>query len=347
MSLRTSIGLVLVFVSSQAVTTLGDPLPAKDSGASFGSDHGLGFSDGALYLHTGDTIYSVNVTDPNDPLFTSHMTGLRSAFGGGVRAFEGSFATAPGDAVMINMGFTSGGVLSVDLDAKTTAPVLDFDDDNIFSTAGRADHTFYAMWSDPNFTTSTLLYRIDPNTLATQQAADPAAGTGDASGGMVFESDGDLIAGTFDFINGDAKFFRINAVDLATFESVGTMPPTSLIGGGSANGNVNVVVDKDGLIFFNTTTGIGLFDPAGPSAQNFYGDILDPNLFSYDGFKLPLNGLAYDEPNHQLVFAEFNGGIDNYELVFLPVPEPTSGASLLVSCTVVLAALRPSRRVRR
>lgn len=342
---RSSIVPFIICMAFHCVTMHGDPLPPKDSGASFGSHHGLGFSDGVLYLHTGDTIYTVDLTDPNDPLFTSHMSGLRSTFGtGAARAFEGGFATAPGDAAMINMGFTDGGVLSVDLNAKTIVVVADFDADNVFSTAGRIDHTFYAMWSDPNLTTSTFLYHVAPNTLSTQQMVDPASG--DASGGMAFESNGDLVAGTFDFINGDAKFYRISAADLATFESVGAVPTAMLLGSGSANGNVNVVVDRDGLVFFNTTTGIGLLDPSEPTVLNFYHDILDPNLFNYDGFKLPLNGLAYDELNHQLVFAEFNSGIDNYELAFLPIPEPTVAAILLAAGVVAFAAYRPVSSMR-
>ena len=347
MVLRTSIGLVPVVILAHAVATLGDLLPPKDGGSAFSSGHGLGYSEGVLYLHTGDTIYTVDVTDPNDPLFTSHMTGLRSAFGGGPRAFEGSFATAPGGAAMVNMGFTSGGVLSVDLDAKTTAPVLDFDDDNIFSTAGRADQTFYATFVDPNFTTFTLLYHIDPNTLATQQVVDSAAGTGDASGGLAFDSNGDLIAGTFDFLSGAANFFRIDAADLAAFETSMTIPPVVQIGSGAANGTVNIVVDQNGLIFFNTTTGIGLLDPAASTVQNFYRDILDPNLFNYDGFKLPLNGLAYDGANHQLVFAEYDFDLEQYDLVFLAVPEPTTYAVFLIAGLTTLLRVRQTRRVRR
>jgi len=318
-----------------------DTLPPKDSGAAFGSNHEIGFSDGVLYLHTGDSLYVVDAGDPSGPSFNLHMSGLRSAFGGTARALEGSFSTASGGQAMINAGFSDGGVLTVDLMSRTSRSVTDFDDDNIFRTAGRNDRTFYAMWADTVFppSTSTLVYRIDPADLTTQPVVDPALGTGDASGGMVFDRDDNLIIGTFDFIRDRARFFRVEATDLSQFESGGVVPPVAELGSARANGNRNLVVDREGRIFFNTTTGIGLFDPSTGDSKNFYRDVCDPDLFNYDGFKLPLNGLAYAAGQHQLVFAEFDTELDGYELIFLDVPEPLT-AVMLVLGTLAFASQR-------
>ena len=333
----------LIILLSTAHILSADPLPAKDSGATFGSHHGLGFSDGTLYLHTGDTIYSVDATHPADPSFTLHMNGLRSAFAGPPRVFESGFATADGGHALVSMGFTDGGVLAIDLVGKTTQFVSDFDIDNIFNAAGRVDGTFYAMRVDPGFATSTFVYHVDPSTHATDAVVDPAAGTGDASGGMTFDASGNLLVSSFDFTNGRANFYSVLASDLLGFESQGTTPPVTLLGGGPANGNYNIVVTSNDTIFFNTTTGIGQLNPATGTVSNIYRDILDPDLFNYDPFKQPLNGLAYDVAMDHIVFAEFNDTLDAYELVWLAMPEPTGLMSFGLALVISLSRRRNLR----
>lgn len=336
--LRASILFLAVGIAlSFQTTATANPLPTKDGGAPFGNHHGLGFSDGTLYLHTGDSIYTVDTANPSDPEFTLLLGGIRSAFAGPQRVFEGAFAAADGGHALVSMGFTDGGVLHVDLAAPSATPIADFDTDNIFSAAARRDLPFYATWVDPAFATSTFVYHVDTASQAPEEVVDPAAGTGEASGGMAFDTAGNLVVGSFDFINGRARFYQILATDLLAFEMQGTTPPTTLLGESPANGNANVVAAMNGDIYFNTTTGIGRFNPTDSGVNNIYRDILDPDLFNYDPFRQPLNGLAYDEATQQLVFAEFNPFLEVYELVFLQVPEP---AALPVIVGGALAFLR-------
>ena len=170
--------------------------------------------------------------------------------------------------------------------------------------------------------------------LDSRRLADPSPG--DASGGLAFDVDGNLFVGTFtpgafpDPI-GDARFFRISATDLAAFASDGTAVTATFLGQGSANGNGTIVVTRNGQIFFNTSTGIGRFEPLKRQVTNFYRDILDRDLYDLDSAKLPLNGLAYDFSTDQLVFAAYDTPSDAYHLVFLDVPEPASSILLFIA----------------
>lgn len=338
-----AVGIVLSFLTAATA----NPLPPKDSGAPFGSHHGLGFSDGTLYLHTGDSIYTVDTANPSDPKFTLLLGGMRSAFAGPQRVFEGEFSTADGGRALVSMGFTDGGVLHVDLTAPSATPIADFDTDNIFSAAARSDFPFYATWVDPGFATSTFVYQVDATSQASEAVVDPAAGTGEASGGMAFDAAGNLVVGSFDFINGRARFYQILAADLLAFKTQGTTPPTTLLGESPSNGNANVVASPNGDLYFNTTTGIGRFNPTGSGVNNIYRDILDPDLFNYDPFRQPLNGLAYDEATQQLVFAEFNTFLEVYELIFLQVPEPAALPVIVGGALLLLRQRRTLRRARR
>ena len=171
---RFSTSAMLISALAASVVS-GNPLPVKDSTASFGSNYGLGFSDGLLYLHTGDSIYTVDISDQADPKFSMHMNGLESAFAGGQRAFEGGFATRPGQSAAVSMGFSDGGVLVIDLSAKTTVIVPDFDsdssdDDNVFGLAASPiTGGFYAVWASRSFAPvdATKVYKITPSTLVT------------------------------------------------------------------------------------------------------------------------------------------------------------------------------------
>ena len=322
---------------------LADALPAKDSTSPFAFNHSLAVSGDDIYLYTGDSIYSVNLTDPSDPIFTRHIGGLESAFGGERRAAEGGLFTNDDGSALVTFGFTSGGVLAVDLDTKAITPVTDYDDANIFSAAGQSDGDFYTQFAAADFSTATRIDYLPPSLDVTPGVADP----GDpSSGGMALDNEGDLIVGTFDFGNfpdpvGRANFFRIAADDLAAFEATGASPTLEFLGGGDATGNASVVTDDDGRIYFNTTTGIGLFDPATGEVSNLFRDITDPATFTYGGFTAPLNGLAYWEDRDALLFADYNDAAGVYELRVLPVgavPEPAT--SLLLGAGVVLLAVR-------
>lgn len=335
-------------VTAAPLAALADPLPAKDSTSPFAFNHSLAFSGDDLYLYTGDTIYSVDVSDPADPMFTPHITGLESAFGGGRRAAEGGLFTSPNGTGLVTFGFTSGGVLAVDLNTNAVTPVADYDTANVFSAAGQGDGDFYTQFADRNFPASTAT-RIDylpPSLDVVAGIADP----GDlSSGGMAFAPDGDLIVGTFDFGRfpdpvGTAKFYRITAADLTAFEANGTSPTLTFLGGGDATGNASVVVDDAGRVFFNTTTGIGLFDPDTGEVSNFYRDIVDPATFTYGGFTAPLNGLAYWDERDSLIFAEYDDAAGVYQLRVLPVPEPGAG---MVLAFAVMASLAKRRGVGR
>ncbi len=314
--------MVLVTITTLAATATAraDALPAKDSTSSFGFNHGLGFSDGTLYLYTGDSIHTVDIANPANPTFTLHMTGIESALGGGARPAEGAIATADNGQALVALGFSGRGALKLDLDAKTMQPVADYDEANLYSAALRADGNAYVQWVADDWSTATRIDHIAPGLAVTTGVADPADL---ASGGMAFDAAGNLIVGTFDWWNGLAKFYRVAAADLAAFEADATAPTLEFLGQGPANGNGALVVGHDGQIFFNTTTGIGRFDPVAGVVTNLYRDVLDPDLFGY-GPNAPLNGLAYDATGQQLIFAEYDSGQDAYFLRFVAVPEPVS-----------------------
>ncbi len=320
-------------------------LPAKDSTAAFGSNYGLGFSNGELYLHTGDSIYVLQDNGPGGQTFNLHMTGLETAFTGARRAFEGTFATAPNGHALVSMGFSDGGVLLIDLANKTSRVVPDFDgdgqdNDNIFSAAGQSDGTFFATWVSPSFfpVDATKVYQIDPVTLGTTLVTDPNPGQN--SGGMTFNPDGDLIVGTFipegtfpDPV-GTASYFSIEANQLGQ-----PNPQAQSIGTGSTNGNAFLTTDNDGNIYFNTTTGIGVLGVGESQAKNFFGDITDPDLFGLSGPpQITIEGLAFDPLTNNLFFAQKVGS--GFELVSLTVPEPSTAAALVLLVFVNASRLR-------
>lgn len=337
---------------SPAVTHA-DPLPAKDSSSASSISHQLGFSHGTLYLYTGNSLYDVDLTDRTDPGFNLVATGFESALGD-ARPYEGDFVTAGNGAAAISYGFSSGGMAIVDLDALSTqsvpdatTAVPDFDAANLFSLAGRADGTFYAQAVAADFSTSTALYRVDPVTGDTAFAADPAAGSGFASGGIAFDDDANLYATAFDFSTfpfpdprGAAHFYRVDAADLADFEAGGATPSVTELGTGLTNGNGEIVAAL-GQVYFNTSTGIGQFDPDTGGVTNLVGDITDPDLFSY-GNTQPYNGLAFDPSAQELIFARYDTSTGGYVLDSLVVPEP--GTGLVVLMGLGLAAARRSRK---
>lgn len=330
--------LVSTVLAATAHATL---LPAKDSSSPFGNNYSLGFSDGVLYLYTGNSIYQVDRTDPDNPVFTLHMTDLEQAFDGPTRAAEGGMAIADNGQAFIPFGFTSRGVLKVDLNAKTTQEITAYDETNIYGAAGRADGNFYAQAEAEDGSTSTRIDRVTPGLTVTTDVADPQDLS---SGGMAFDSAGNLIVGTFDWMNGQANFYRITATELAAFESNSTTPTLTFLGSGAANGNGTLLVDKDGLIFFNTTTGIGMLDPDTGNVTNFFRDILDPDLFTYAN--LPLNGLAYDPDTHELIFAQYNETLAGYELTSVIIPEPAT-ALMVLGVAAWLGVRRRHYRVQR
>lgn len=336
--LRASIvGLLTAFSGLSGGVALGEALvvaPPKDSTALFGSYYGLGFSDGELYLHTGNSIYVLDRSGGETPSFRLYMTGLEFAFGGPRRGYEGAFAAGPGGKALVSMGFTDGGALLVDLATRTTRVVPDFDgdgsnDDNIFSATVGAEGRIYAMWASRRFfpVDATKVYAIDPVTLETRLVAD--VNPGEYSGGLALDSQGNLYAGTFvagQFPNpvGTAKLFLLNAGEL----NGNGLARASLVGGGASNGNIWTVVDRKGSVFIGTPTGIGVLRPGSTKIRNFYGNITDEGLFSNP--KFILEGLAYDPVNDRIAFLETEKGTVQYVPKVLPVPEPASLAMLIV-----------------
>ena len=316
-----------------------DTMPAKDSSSLYPTNYGLGYSDDVLYLHTGDSIYRVDATDPADPSFSQVIGGLQSAFPDydqfGERWFEGGFATAPGGKAFVSFGASHGGALLVDLTHPTTTAVADFDTANLYSAAGQADGDFYTMFVDPDWTNPTQVYRVDGQTGNATYATDPS--TDPASGGMAFDAEGNLYVGTLNYLTSPntVHFFRIDAEDLAIYEAGGGAPGATALGGSEANGNGQMVVDHEGNIYFNTTTGIGRFDPLTGQTSTLYGDLLDPNLFTY-GNTTPYSGLAYDAAGDRLVFGEYDADLGGYELRFVAVPEPAGAAVLLLGAAMLL-----------
>lgn len=334
--LRTFAGLMTVVSLASPATLLAAPLPLRDTTSEFGVNYSLGFSDGTLYVYTGDSIYIADLSDESDPSFSLHMSGLESAFGGEVRRSEGVMVTAPGGRALISFGFSDRGVLAVDLGAKTTQPIAAYDTANIYSAAGRPDGTFYVQ--NAVGTTPNQVDRVAPDLTVTPGVADPADL---ASGGMAFDALGNLYVGTFDYNLsspiGEAHFYRISAADIAAFEADGTTPTLEFLGSGASNGNSSMVAGDNGLLYFTTTTGIASFDPSTGLIDEVYLSVVDPDIYAYE-FE-PLNALAYDTVTDRLVFAEHVGG-GAYELRFLAVPEP-SMAMLLAPA--VLVAFRRTR----
>ncbi|MEX0885875.1 MAG: hypothetical protein WD009_05495 [Phycisphaeraceae bacterium] len=330
-------------VALGATPLLADALPATDGSAPWGNSYSLAYSGGELYLHTGDSLYLIDDADRDNITFETHMTDLELAFGGGRRWFEGAFATDADGHALMSMGYSDRGMLRLDLASQTAQTVSAFDDDNIFSIAGRRGGHFYAMWADPDFVAPesfTHIYHVGPDGEPVF-AFDPAPG--DNSGGLAFTPDDDLIVSSFVPGGGPLgtnRFFRVLAADLAAFEADGSEPGVELIAElTQTNSTSTLIVDRDGLVFFNTTTGIGYIDPNTGDAGTFRGDIADPDLFSYAN--VPLDGLAYNADTHELVFAEFDADIGDYHLRYAVVPEP--GSATLVAAAGLVVMLRRRR----
>ena len=83
--------LLVTGASAAGLTT-----PPKDSSSPF-AEFGLGFSQGRLYLHTGNSIYRLGQDAGGNDQWQLRLTGIESAFAGGLRGFEGAFAPSPED----------------------------------------------------------------------------------------------------------------------------------------------------------------------------------------------------------------------------------------------------------
>jgi len=345
MAIRIITRVMLIGALAVAVAG-GDSLPVKDSSASFGSNYGLGFSDGVLYLHTGDSIYTVDISDQTDPKFSIHMSGLESAFADGQRAFEGGFVTGPGQTAAVSMGFTDGGVLMIDLNAKTTAIVPDFDgdssdDDNIFGLAvSPVSGAFYAVWASRSFypVDATKVYKITPGTLVTELVEN--LGHGHNSGDLAFDASGNLFVSSFEPTGifpdptGSARLWGVAAADVDD-----PNPNALLLASDQANGSVFLKVDQHGNVVLNTTTGIGALISGSTTFQNIYGDILDLNLYGPPSTaQLPdaiLEGLAYDLARDQIVFTQLvDPQTDRFELMFMGIPEPATAIMVIFGLAI-------------
>ena len=304
-------------------------LPARDGSYSFFYSYGLGYSDGNLYVHTGNTIYQFN---PNNQLFTSVATNLESAFpsnpGPSPRPFAGGFATGPGGQAMVTFGYPDGGVLAVNLSNGQAQSVPALDTANVYSGASNTAGRFIGVLTTSDYSVSTRLEDVNTGTLTAQDIVDVAPGATIASGGLAFDSAGNLVVGTLDYSSNTVAFYQISASELAAYYASGTTPSYTLLGQGTANGDGNIVVANSGDIYFDTTTGIGVLNHETGTVSNFLGDINDPNLFNY-GMTPPYQGLAYNPTTNQIVFAQEVGTGSSYTLSFVTVPEP---ASLLLLC---------------
>lgn len=338
------IGMLLLSIVAQA-----DPLPGKDSSSAFSTQYGLGYSSGTLYLFSGDTLYSTDLTNRGNPVFTTVGSNIENDFTTNTpRAYEGSFATNANGQALISFG-TSGGVLKSDLGTTpvSNTEVSDFDTSNIFSTALRNDGTGFGMYVASDYSTTTAIYVIDAVTGDTQLMADPG---GVSSGGLAFDNAGNLYVGTFNYNTypypdprGEASYYRYDAADIAAWEAGGDAPTATPLANGITNGNGTIVVGVDGNLYFNTSTGIGKVNLVTGTVSNFYGDIDDEDLYDY-GDTQPLNGLAVDPDTGELVFAEYDEVNGEYNLTFLAVPEPVTAATLLLGLAGVLT--RRHRRMR-
>lgn len=328
------------------LTASANTIPAKDSTSPYPISLQLGFSDGDLYLFTGDALYDVDLTDRNNPTFSIIASGFESVLSP-TRYFEASFATAPGGKAAISYGASSGGMILVDIATARTSgaaaastAVTDFDATNVFSLAGRQDGSFYAMSVASDWSTSTQLHHVSV-TGDTADVIDPAAGTGYASGGLATDANDNLFASAFDWsayadVTGDSHFYKLLDADLDAFEADNNAtPPFAVLGSGVTNGNGSIVVGDDGNIYFNTTTGIGAFDVDSGTVTNLLGDITDASLYSY-GNTQPYNGLAFDPTANELIFAEYDSNTGSYALGFYAIPEPTTALCLTFSMAVML-----------
>jgi hypothetical protein len=285
------------------------------------------------------------------------MNGLESAFSGGQRAYEGSFATGPGQSAAVSMGFSDGGVLVIDLNAKTADVVPDFDgdssdDDNVFALAASPiNGTFYAVWASRLFAPvdATKVYKIEPGTLVTTLIKD--VDNGHNSGDLAFDAAGNLFVssfeptGTFPDPTGTTRMWRVNAADLDD-----PNPNAVLLASDQTNGSVFLKVDQHGNVVLNTTTGIGVAASGASTIENIYGDILDLNLFGPPVTAQPpdatLEGLAYDLVRDQIVFAKLvDPQTDRFELVFMEIPEPVCATMVLIGIAMGVACQRHPRHL--
>ncbi|MCC7191262.1 MAG: PEP-CTERM sorting domain-containing protein [Phycisphaeraceae bacterium] len=342
------LGQLAVTLTAQA----GALLPTKDSGNAYAT-YALGYStvnsSHELFVHTGDSIWRY---DADTDSFTDQISGLRSSFGGPARISDMGFAPGPDGEAMVMMG-QAGGALLVNLSTGTRvlAPNIDSGpgdtgtDDNLFSAASRADGKYYATYVAPDYSTFTSVYFLNPGdpTPASFVVDPPVASpipnsTADYSGSMTFDTAGNLYVGVFSYLTGQsfpigtAGFFRIDAADLDTFESTGTLPGSAVhyLGGAPSNGNGSLVVDLEGNLYFSTSTGIGRFRNG--VITSVVGDVL------FNGFP-PVNaveGLAYDPATNSLAFGQYNQSLGGHELAFLMVPEPTSALLLVIGVAGVM-----------
>ncbi len=319
-------------------------LPPLDSSSPF-AEYGLGFSQNHLYLHTGDSIYRLGQDAGGNDEWQLRFSGIESAFAGGLRGFEGDFATSPNHGTAaISMGFTDGGVLHVDLNSGATVEISTLDTANIFSLAGSPDGSFAGMNAFFDTTTftfnATQIVAIDPVT-ATHDVLKQELAPGEFSGGLVFDELGNLYISTFRsiFPSGEATFYFISAADLQS-----PSPAVVELGTAPTNGANSLAVNSDGDLFFGSQTGIGVLRAGATIAETFFGDLTEDIFAGPTNFNIT-GGLAIDPLTDELLFIDRSGQTaDLTRLVTVtqtaPVPEPTA------MFTLGLAALVFTRRSR-
>lgn len=341
-ALVPTVVLMLFLMRASTVQALPAP-PAFDAspnpccGVSF-AQYGLGFSGSDLFIHTGDTLYKLGLDSGGNEEWQVHLPNIQDAFSGPTRVFEGGFATSPVGTAAISMGFNDGGVLLVDLaDPASTSEVTALNFSNVFSLAGAPNGDFFGMVALSDFSTLTQLVRIDGGSGDVEvilNEVDP----GSASGGMAFDVDGNLIASSFDFVNGKANFFRVDAADLGN-----PMVTASLIASVDSNGNSNVVANAAGDIFFISETGVGVIRKGSTVLEPFFGDL---TLSPFGGAPISLSSaLAIDPVTQELILIDRS----NADPVFVrlatgattgAIPEPSSALLALFG----LAGLAMGRR---
>lgn len=338
------VSLVLAVFAASA--SAGPVLPAKDGGNSFAT-YSLGYTTVAgqqeLYLYTGNSIYRLDGGS-----FSPQISGLRgTTYFPSTRASDLGLGLGPNGQALAMMG-QGGGEVVVDLNTgpigAEAAPQVDSTPpgytDNFFSAASRQAGRFYAMYVAPDFSTNTAIYSMTTGVGGTTAfvvdppVASPNGAPFNFSGGMAFDSSGNLIIGVLSYVDfstypiAQANFYRIIGADLDAFESSSATPAVEYLGGGSANGNGAMAVDAAGNIFFNTATGIGMFRNG--QITSIYGNVLATNFPATN----LVEGLAYEPSTNSLVFAQFV--TDHYELNTLAVPEPASVIGLMIGSAVLL-----------
>jgi len=322
--------LTIVFTFAFTCTASAQVLmPAKDTGNSYGL-YSMAYHSTGLYVITGDSLYRLNETTDSFDLLT---TGLRSAFGGSPRSFDGGIAINTAGLAFIYMG-SEGGALTLDLPNPAATPQIvppftgQTTFDNIYSAAAGPDGRFHTQRVHPDWLSFTDIYTYDP--VAESAAFVVEAAPGDFSGATAVRGDGRIIAGTFTYLDGQsfpigtARFWEIDPLD----------PNPVLLTQVTANGNGYIAFTPAGDLIFATNTGIAMLDSVTFDMQTLYGNVADPNLIT--GPEVTLEGLAYDPVQHRLYFSEFDADLNAFVLRTFIVPEPATMALLVLGVSIVL-----------